>query len=298
MPLFPRTVPSEAAERDQATLQRRWDQIRPRLMLALLILPIGQVVLFGGLMIGWVVLPGVLLTLVPTAGVILVVRQLRRGPKLITPSEWTASVALNAILSIPIVLLPLTGTAAQQYSAGFRGALVLAIVLIPVICRLLVWQARRILMAEPLRLVAASDFVLDYRLRSNRWFATITLDKDRLHWEAWRNSLARSYGVAVNKVDVSSSIPLAAVRDVSLRIVHDTEGGRVWMRGHLWRLRIRPGPALVLHTHSGEWVLPMTRPEALKPVLLARAEHIRARIKQGTSRPEFRPHRPEPEASS
>ncbi|MBB5920108.1 hypothetical protein FHR81_001138 [Actinoalloteichus hoggarensis] len=143
-------------------------------------------------------------------------------------------------------------------------------------CLLLVIQARRILLATPVSVVAGSDFMLTYPLRSERWSASVILDKDRLRWEASTNQLGSGYGSPGSRIDVTGSFPLSAVVDTGFRVVREDDDHRSWMRGQLCKLHCPLGPALVLHTKDGEWSMPMNAPDRLAPIVLARAEHLRA----------------------
>ncbi|APU13340.1 MULTISPECIES: hypothetical protein [Actinoalloteichus] len=276
MSLIPSTVPGAVPEANRAALRRRWNQVRPMLILGLLVLPVGQLTIFGWVFIDGMGLGSIFLMILPGFSTAFVLWQLARKNTLLTPSEWKYSTLINAILSIPFLLIPLLGPARVEYIAGIRGPLILTAVLLPPVCLLLVLQARRILVAAPVSVVAGSDFVLTYPLRSERWSASVILDKDRLRWEATTNEVGNGYGSHGSRVDVTGAFPLSAVLDTSVRIVREDDDHRSWMRGQLWKLHCPLGPALVLHAKDGEWLMPMNAPDRLAPIVLARAEHLRA----------------------
>ncbi|ASO18875.1 hypothetical protein FHR81_001140 [Actinoalloteichus hoggarensis] len=277
MSLIPRTVPGDVPDHNRAALQRRWNRIRPMLITALFGLPVCQLVIFGVLFVERMGPGGVFATILPGISTIVVLVQLIRGDLLTMPSEWKYSTLLNGLLSVIFLVLPFFGDSPSTYGSGFQGPLIIIALLIPVACLLLVRQARHILIAAPVSVVGASAFTLTYPLRSNRWSASVHLDGERINWQAARNTISRNAGNMGSQIDVDGSFPLAAVRDTSVRIVRDVDDGRAWMRGHLWRLHCPPGPGLVLHTKDGEWVLPVKNADELGPLLLARAESVRAR---------------------
>ncbi|AOS62141.1 hypothetical protein [Actinoalloteichus hymeniacidonis] len=274
--LIPATVPGAVPDSNRGALQRRWDRVRPLLISGLLVLPALQLVIFGALM-GFVMgVPAVLLVAIPAIPTAIVLRQLTKKRLLMTPSEWHYSTAISALLSIPFLLLPFFGARSAEYGQGFVLALVVTAVGLPLVSMLVVMQARRILHESPLTVLAGSEFILTYRLRSGRRSATILLEKDRIRWEAFTNTIGNSYGGRQAHIDVKGSFPLVNVRDTSVRLVKDTSDPRTWMRGHLAKIGPPPGPALVLHTKDGEWQLPMKEPDRLAPIAAARAQYVRA----------------------
>ncbi|APU19289.1 hypothetical protein [Actinoalloteichus sp. GBA129-24] len=277
--LIPRTTPGAVPEHNREALQQRWDRIRPMLLLGLLVLPAGQLVVFVGIFLDHLGPRGAATALLPGVPLAIVLTQLIRNRLLLSPSEWRSSTVLTGVFTVPFLAFPVFGGDPVDYLAGFRGALVVIAVLLPVVCLILVVRAGRILIESPATVVGASDFQLVHRIRCRRWSADVTLDEGLLRWQALRGSLSKRNHR--RQIDVEGSLPLTEVLDTGVRIVRDTDRGRVWMRGRFESLRCPAGAALVLHTGDGEWLLPITEADKLGPILLARANHLRATAASG-----------------
>ncbi|MBB5920109.1 hypothetical protein FHR81_001139 [Actinoalloteichus hoggarensis] len=119
--MIPRTVPGAVPESNRAALRRRWNQIRPMLILGLLVLPVCQLAIFGWVFIDGMGPGSVFLMLVPGFSTVFVLRPLARKDALLTPSEWKHSTLLNALLSLPFLILPVLGRTASPTSRAYAA---------------------------------------------------------------------------------------------------------------------------------------------------------------------------------
>ncbi|MBB5906980.1 hypothetical protein [Actinoalloteichus hymeniacidonis] len=241
--MIPQHLPVDCDERVRVDLEGRWQRVRSRLRLALVVLPSVQLVIalvglglltfgagergLGALVIG-------ALCCLPV-GLILV--RIRRGLVIPKVSEWTSAGLLPTLVTAALAAIALLGSADLRDNRGLASVLLIAAILVPVPVFAAARGAVGLLLSAPLALAGRSGFALTTRLRVRRFRdAHVHLEADRVRWVV---QVIRQHGA---RTVASGHLPLSELQSASTSTTENPVIDARLGRGVV----ARPGPVLVL----------------------------------------------------
>ncbi|XVV01256.1 hypothetical protein ACQPW3_28085 [Actinosynnema sp. CA-248983] len=274
MPLISQTVPTVADPRVDRLLRPRWHRARTRLLWSTVVFPFPVVAIclvFLGLAAGargWAALP-VLGAAVPAVAAAFRVR----GRGLTDPPSWLRTAFLVAGCQLLLGVIPGYGIAANTASgpgaAVAGGLFALAWVCAGGSC-VAAHRAHRTLLTPLVPELGATGFRLAVPARivvttPVLVSASVAIGVDGVEWSA-RFHKGRSSGPRVD-----FAVPFARLHDVVAVTLPPEPALRPWVTlpdGTV--LYAQPGPALLLRTDSGEWMVPVHDAALTRELLLSR----------------------------
>ncbi|MFC6092001.1 hypothetical protein [Saccharothrix lopnurensis] len=272
MRVLPGAIPGVTDPGAVAALQPRWARTTRLLRWSAVVLPwtVAGVCAVFAVLAGswWAVLPVSAAVAAAWVGVL----RLRRGSA--EPSSWLASAFLVAGCQVLLGVVPGSGLALSHSSSSGGRAAAGVLFVVAWACAIsscvLAHRANRALTTPVVPELGATDLTLTLAVRfalATPDLASARLDvgEDRLTWSA-RLHRGRGAGPRAERV-----VPFAHLRDVVVIALPPRPTPVTWLQlpdGTV--LHAPPGPALLVRTAAGEWVLPVDDAPLVRELVLTR----------------------------
>lgn len=274
MRFLPAEVPGTRDQRARIALRPRWDRTRRHLAVSLA-MPVSVTVFCAGMLglaatgLGaypWPVLALLLAAAAPAA----VYAGTLRGRGVLVPSDWPRTAFVVGGVQLLVAVIPCAGIATANASATGKVLAGALFVLCWVCLAVSVVTARRALQALLSPLVpelGATRFTVPVGVRfaltaHELVSARLAIEPDRLVWMV-RSHRGRGTGPGAGGV-----FPFAILRQVTAVELPGTPDLHPWVTlPNGTTLYAQPGPALVLRTGSGQWMVPVHDAVALAALI-------------------------------
>ncbi|OKI32016.1 hypothetical protein A6A25_26605 [Saccharothrix sp. CB00851] len=277
---FPGTIPGVTGLGAVSALQPRWVRTRALLRWSALVLPstVAAVCAAFAVLAGswWAALPAVAATLVASGGA----WWLRRSG-LTRPPSWLPSAFLVAGCQLLLGVIPSLGLALSSTSGGgqaLTGALSTAALACAVASCVLAHRANRSLTTPVVPELGATGLTLALAVRfalatPDLASARLDVEEDRLTWSA---RLHRGRGAGPRAEHV---VRFTDLRDVVPTALPPRSTPLTWLRlPDGTALYAPPGPAVLVRTTSGDWMVPVHDALLVRNLVLTRRDRWARRV--------------------